>query len=253
MTVPEGPSGYGIFLNNSAVNVVINNNHISKNHLGISLDANYSTGIVITQNIISDNVLEGIRFNAGYDLAENAAEPVVTDNAIYRNAVGPSMMILGEMSANPEGIYGNGLYNASDKLQLASNWYGTNTLVTWDYDTGVVGYGTMCPRINTTAIKFDNLTYNSPGNYSIVFYKNGEIASNLPEFDMYATLNRGTAKEAEVNFNVLNGVGTFNFNANNYDDVNNIIEISVGSLLDSTYRTFKITSKYEVPQSEIPV
>lgn len=253
MTVPEGPSGYGIFLNNSAVNVVINNNHISKNHLGISLDANYSTGIVITQNIISDNVLEGIRFNAGYDLAENAAEPVVTDNAIYRNAVGPSMMILGEMSANPEGIYGNGLYNASDKLQLAPNWYGTNTLVTWDYDTGVVGYGTMCPRINTTAIKFDNLTYNSPGNYSIVFYKNGEIASNLPEFDMYATLNRGTAKEAEVNFNVLNGVGTFNFNANNYGDVNNIIEISVGSLLDSTYRTFKITSKYEVPQSEIPV
>ena len=253
MTVPEGPSGYGIFLNNSAVNVTINQNHIANNHLGISLDANYSTGIVITQNTITDNVLEGIRFNAGYDLAQNAVEPVVTDNAIYRNAVGPSMMILGEMSANPEGIYGPGQWNESLRLKLDPNWYGTNTLVTWDYDTGVVGYGTMCPRISTTAIKFDNLTCNSPGNYSIVFYKNGEVASNLPEFDMYATLNRGTAKEVEVNFNVVDGVGTFCFNADNYNDAGNVIEISVGSLLDSTYRTFKITSKYNVPQSEIPV
>ena len=253
MTVPEGPTGYGIFLNNSAVNVTINNNHIANNHLGVSLDANYSTGIVITQNTITDNVLEGIRFNAGYDLAQNAVEPIVTDNAIYRNAVGPSMMILGEMSANPEGIYGPGQWNESLRLKLDPNWYGTNTLVTWDYDTGVVGYGTMCPRISTTAIKFDNLTYNASGKYSIEFYKNGEIASNLPEFDMYATLNRGTAKEIEVNFNVVNGVGSFAFNANNYNDADNVIEISVGSLLDSTYRTFKITSIYEVPQSEIPV
>ena len=133
------------------------------------------------------------------------------------------------------------------------NWYGTNNLVTWDYDTGVVGYGTMCPRISTTAIKFSNLTYNSPGNYSIVFYKNGEVASNLPEFDMFATLNRGTAKEIEVNFKVIEGMGTFKFNSANFNDANNIIEISVGSLLDSTYRTFKITSTYDVPESEIPV
>lgn len=175
MTVPEGPSGYGIFLNNSAVNVTINHNHIAYNHLGISLDANYSTGIVITQNTITDNVLEGIRFNAGYDLAQNAVGPVVTDNAIYRNARGPSMMILGEMSANPEGIYGPGQWNESLRLKLDSNWYGTNNLVTWDYDTGVVGYGTMCPRISTTPIKFNNLTFNSPGNYSIVFYKNESV------------------------------------------------------------------------------
>lgn len=252
MTVPEGPTGYGIFLNNSAVNVTINRNHIAYNHLGISIDANNSTGIVITQNTITDNVLEGIRFNAGYDLAEDAIEPVVTDNAIYRNAVGPSMMILGEMSANPEGIYGPGQWNESLRLKLDPNWYGTNNLVTWDYDTGVVGYGTMCPRISTTAIKFDNLTYNSPGNYSIVFYKNGEVASNLPEFDMFATLNRGTANEVEVNFAIINGVGTFKFGAENYNIADNVIEISVGSLLDSTYRTFKITSTYEVPDSEIP-
>ena len=253
MTVPEGPSGYGIFLNNSAVNVTINHNHIAWNHLGISLDANHSTGIVITQNTITDNVLEGMRFNAGYDLAENAVEPVVTDNAVYRNARGPSMMILGEMSANPEGIYGPGQWNESLRLKIDPNWYGTNNLVTWDYDTGVVGYGTMCPRISTTAIKFDNLTYNSPGNYSIVFYKNGEVASNLPEFDMYATLNRATAKEIEINFKVVNGVGTFKFDSANYNTTNNLIEISVGSLIDSTYRTFKITSKYEVPESEIPI
>lgn len=252
MTVPEGPSGYGIFLNNSAVNVTINHNHIAWNHMGISLDANYSTGIVITQNTITDNVLEGIRFNAGYDLAENAVEPIVTDNAIYRNARGPSMMILGEMSANPEGIYGPGQWNDSLRLKIDPNWYGTNDLVTWDYDTGVVGYGTMCPRISSSPIRFDNLTCNSPGNYSIVFKKYGEIASNLSEFDMYATLNRGTAKETEVNYNVADGVGSFKFNSTNYNDSGNVIEISVGSLIDSTYRTFKITFRYEVPDSEIP-
>ena len=253
MTVPEGPSGYGIFLNNSAVNVTINRNHIAWNHLGISLDANYSTGIVVTQNTITDNVLEGMRFNAPYDLAENAVEPIVTDNAIYRNARGPSMMILGEMSANPEGIYGPGQWNESLRLKLDPNWYGTNSLVTWDYDTGVVGYGTMCPRISTTAIKFDNLTCNAPGNYSVVFYKNGEVASNLAEFELYATLNRATAKEVEVKFNVVNGVGSFTFDAGNYNGSNNVIEISVGSLIDSTYRTFKITSTYNVPDSEIPI
>ena len=251
MTVPEGPTGYGIFLNNSAVNVTINHNHIYANHLGISLDANYSTGIVITQNTITDNVLEGIRFNAGYDLAENAVLPHVTDNAIYRNARGPSMMILGEMSANPFGIYGGGLLDPSQKLQLEANWYGTNNLVTWDNDTGVVGYGTMCPRINTTNIEF-NMTFNSPGNYSIRFYKNGEFDANLPEFDMFATLNRGTDKQVEAVFDVVDGVGTFTFDSSNFNSTNNVIEISIGSLIDSTSRVFKVTYLYEVPEGEIP-
>ncbi|WP_305557056.1 Ig-like domain repeat protein [Methanobrevibacter sp. V74] len=244
MTVPEGPSGYGIFFNNSAVNVTVNHNHIYSNHLGISLDANHTTGIVITQNTITDNVLEGIRFNAGYDLALNAVEPHVTDNAIYRNARGPSMMILGELSANPEGIYGNGLYNDGDKLQLEANWYGTNNLVTWDYDAGVIGYGTMCPRINTTNIIF-NMTRNSHDSYSIVFYKNGELASNLPEFDMYATLNKENESAVEVIFNVVNGVGTFALDSQNYIAGNNTIDISIGSLFYSTSRVFKVTYSYE--------
>ena len=251
MTVPEGPTGYGLLLNNSAVNVTINHNHIYANHLGISLDANFSTGIVITQNTITDNVLEGIRFNAGYDLAENAILPHVTDNAIYRNARGPSMMILGEMSANPFGIYGGGLLDPSQKLQLEANWYGTNNLVTWDNDAGVVGYGTMCPRINTTNIEF-NMTFNSPGNYSITFYKNGEYDSNLPEFDMFATLNRGTDKQKEIAFNVVKGVGTFTFDSSNFNSTNNVIEISIGSLIDSTSRVFKVTYLYKVPEGEIP-
>ena len=251
MTVPEGPSGYGIYLNNSAANVTINKNHIAYNHLGISIDANYSTGIVITQNTITDNVLEGIRFNAGYDLAENAVEPIVTDNAIYRNARGPSMMILGELSANPEGIYGGGLFNPEERLKLDANWYGTNSLKTWDYDTGVVGYGTMCPRINTTAISFKEIVCTTPGSYNVTFYKNGEMASNLPTFDLYATLNRGTDKEVEVIFDVVGGVGSFSFNSQNYYPNNNTIEISIGSLIYSTSRVFKPTYSYEVPESEI--
>ena len=252
MTVPEGPTGYGIYLNNSAVNVTINKNHIYSNFIGISLDANYSTGIVITQNTITDQVLEGIRFNAGYDLAENAVEPHVTDNAIYRNARGPSMMILGEMSANPAGIYGPGEWNASLKLKIEPNWYGTNQIVTWDNDTGYVGYGTMCPRINTSEIKFNEITYNN-GSYEVVFYKNGIQASNLPEFDLFATLNWGSNNAVEVNFKVINGVGSFTFNSSDYNATNNTISITVATLIESTSRVPNIIYYYEVPESEIPV
>ncbi len=250
MTIPEGPTGYGVYLNNSAVNVTINKNYIYDNFIGISLDANYSTGIVITQNTITDQILEGIRFNAGYDLAENAVEPHVTDNAIYRNARGPSMMILGEMSANPFGIYGNGLYNASDKLQLEANWYGTNQIVTWDNDTGVVGYGTMCPRINTSEIKFNEITYNN-GSYEVVFYKNGVKDLNLPEFDLFATLNWGSNKAVEVNFKVMDGVGSFSFNSGDYLPTDNTISITVATLINSTSRVPKVIYSYEVPESEI--
>ena len=64
------------------------------------------------------------------------------------------------------------------------------------------------------------------------------MAINLPKFDMYATLNRGTDKQMEITFDVINGVGVFSFDAANYFDENNIIEISIGSLIDSTSRIF---------------
>lgn len=248
LEVPEGPRGYGIFLNNSAVNVVITNNSIVWGHLGISIDANRSTGIVVTGNLITDNVLEGIRFNAGYDLAENAIEPLITDNAIYRNARGPSMMILGEMSANPGGIYGPGQWDDDAKLKIAPNWYGVNALQTWDNDTGIVGIGTMCPRIKTTEIKFDEIVAKAPGSYSVTFTKDGEVASNLCEFDLYATLNH----DVEVNFKVVNGVGEFSFDASEFKDGSNVIEISVGSL-NSQERVFKSFYNYQVPENEVPV
>ena len=248
MLVPEGPRGYGIFLNNSAVNVTITKNNITWNHLGISVDANYSTGIVITSNLITDNVLEGIRFNEGYDLAQNAVEPLVTDNAIYRNARGPSMMILGELSANPAGIYGAGVFNDSLKLHLDSNWYGKNQIITWDYETGIGGYGTMCPRISTTGIAFKSIDCVEPGKYSISFYKNDEIASNLPIFEMYATLN----DDVETRFYVVNGVGVFSFDSQCFNNTNNEIKISIGSLNDLN-RIFKVEMSRTLESSEIPV
>ncbi len=252
MTVPEGPNGYGIFLNNSAVNVSITKNSITNNHMGISIDANYSTGIVITSNCISDNVLEGIRFNAGYDLANNAIEPIVTNNAIYRNAKGPSMMILGELSANPGGIYGPGVNNDSAKLHVGANWYGTNSLVTWDIETGIVGFGTMCPRIKTSEIKFNEINCTGNGSYEVKFYNNDELASGLPKFNLYATLNRGSDKEVEVNFNVIDGVGRFTFNHEDFNLTSNTIEVSIGSLINKTDRIYKAFYDYEVPESEIP-
>ena len=248
MDVPEGPLGYGIFLNQSAVNVTIQHNNVTDNYMGISIDCNFSTGIVITSNLISDNALEGIRFNEGYDLAENAVEPIVTDNAIYRNAKGPSMMILGEMSANPAGIYGGALTNASLKLKIDPNWYGKNQLVTWDYDTGVVGYGTMCPRINSTGIAFKEIVCTSPGTYSITFYKNGVLASNLPVFEMYATLNNNTEKV----FYVINGVGEVTFDSKDFNNESNKIEISIGSLRDTT-RYFEVLMSKTLNATEIPV
>ena len=246
MDVPEGPLGYGIFLNQSAVNVSITNNRILDNYMGISVDANYSTGIVILRNWISDNALEGIRFNAGYDLAENAVEPNVNDNAIYRNARGPSMMILGELSANPNGIYHYGEFNDTERLQLGTNWYGKNARITWDYVTNTTGYGTMCPRIATTYISVKEIEVLSPGNYQIKFYKNDTVASNLPVFEMFATLN----DNVEVKFNVINGVGIFSFDSG-YDVDNNQIKVSIGSLKDQ-YRTFEVLLNKTLDSNEIP-
>ena len=251
--VPEGPRGYGLYLNSSAVNITISLNNLSNNYIGISVDSNNSTGIVITGNLIADNSLEGIRFNAGYDLAENCVEPIVTDNAIYRNAEGPSMMILGEMSANPFGIYGPGEWDDDLKLKIGPNWYGVNHLRTWDNDTGVVGVGTMCPRIKTTEIRFDTLESEIPGTYIINFKKDGVLDTNLATFDMYATLNNGTDKQTEVHFYVINGTGSFSFDKENYLESNNKIEISVGSLINIIDRLYAVVYKYEVPDSEIPV
>ena len=234
MDVPEGPLGYGIFLNQSAVNVSIIDNRILDNYMGISVDANYSTGIVILRNWISDNALEGIRFNAGYDLAENAVEPNVNDNAIYRNAKGPSMMILGELSANPEGIYHYGEFNDTKRLQLGTNWYGKNARITWDIVTNTTGYGTMCPRIATIYISVKEIEVVSPGTYQVKFYKDDAVASNLPVFEMYATLNHNV----EIKFNVVEGVGTFSFDSG-YSIGENVIEVSIGSLKDQ-HRTFEV-------------
>ena len=253
MDVPEGPRGYGIFLNNSAVNITINENNISNNYIGISIDSNKSTGIVITSNLIADNSLEGIRFNAGYDLAENCVEPIVTSNAIYRNAEGPSMMILGEMSANPFGIYGPGQWDENLRLKIGPNWYGVNSLRTWDNDTGITGVGTMCPRIKTSEIKFETLESDTPGTYKINFKKDGELDTGLAIFDMYATLNFGTDKQTEVHFYVINGTGQFSFDKENYIDGENNIKISVGSLINIDFRLYEVIYTYEVPESEIPV
>ena len=235
------------------MNILIRENNISNNYIGISIDSNNSTGIVVTSNLIADNSLEGIRFNAGYDLAENCVEPNITNNAIYRNAEGPSMMILGEMSANPFGIYGPGQWDESLKLQIGPNWYGVNSLRTWDNDTGIVGVGTMCPRIKTSEIKFETIESEAPGSYKINFYKDGELASNLAQFDLYATLNRGTDKETEVHFNVINGTGSFSFDGEFYLENDNKIEISAGSLINIVDRLYSVVYTYNVPAAEIPV
>ena len=156
------------------------------------------------------------------------------------------------MSANPFGIYGPGATNDSLKLKIGPNWFGVNSLITWDYDTGIVGVGTMCPRIKAEEIKFTGIELVSPGTYRINFYKNGELATNLATFDLYATLNLGSIHAVEVNFKVINGTGTFSFDKECYDSINQI-RISVGPLIKVIERSYKIIYTYTVPDEEIPV
>lgn len=93
----------------------------------------------------------------------------------------------------------------------------------------------------------------NPGTYKISFYKDGELATSLASFDIYATLNRGTDKETEVHFNVINGTGNFSFEKNQFSDSDNKIEISVGSLINIVDRIYTVVYTYNVPESEIPV
>ena len=111
----------------------------------------------------------------------------------------------------------------------------------------------MCPRIKTSEIKFETLESETPGTYVINFKKDGELDTSLASFDIYATLNRGTDKETEVHFYVINGTGRFSFDKENYLDSNNKIEISVGSLINIVDRLYSVVYTYEVPESEIPV
>ena len=55
----------------------------------------------------------------------------------------------------------------------------------------------------------------------------------------------------EINFIVVDGVGSFTFSSADYGSDNGI-DISIGSLLNSTSRTFKVTYHHDVPESEIP-
>lgn len=249
LDVIEGPLGYGISLRHSGVNISILDNNINNNYMGIFIDAKDCTGIVIIGNSISNNTIEGITFNENYTYAENAVQPVVENNAIYNNAKGPSRIILGEVSANPNGIYGPGEWDDTLKLVLGSNWYGTNTYTTWG--DNVTGAGTICPRISTDLITF-NLSYAGNGKYNIEFYNNGKLATRLPEFTVYFTLNYQTDKQIEQLVTVRNGVATFSFPPENYYDANNIIEASSGSLFDMS-RIFQVISTYNVPDSEIPI
>lgn len=56
----------------------------------------------IVGNSISDSIIEGLTFNENYTYGEGASMAIVENNAIYNNAKGPSMIILGEVSANPQ-------------------------------------------------------------------------------------------------------------------------------------------------------
>ena len=241
----EGPTGYGISMQKSGVNVTIKENIIKDNYMGVFIDAKNCSGIVIRGNEISYSVIEGLTVNENYIYAEGA-KLNIENNAIYNNAKGPSLMILGEISANLAGIYGPGEFNDSLKLVMDSNWYGTTVYTKWGENS--TGAGTLCPRIKTTLIDF-KLTYKGNCTYEAEFYNNNNTASELPDFDYYMTLNYYTDKEQEVIMHVHEGKGIIEFSKENYFEINNIIEGSSGSLRDSD-RPFRVTYTYNVPDDE---
>ncbi len=246
MEMIEGLYGYGISIRHSGVNVTVTNNRINNNYMGVFIDAKNCSGIVITGNEISNSTVEGLTVNENYTYAPGATL-VVENNAIYNNAKGPSLIILGEVSANPNGIYGPGEWNDSLKLQLGSNWYGTNKYTTWGENN--TGPGTICPRIQTTLIPY-NITCISAGKYQVTFYNNGSIASNLSDLTTYFVLNYYTDKQEVVEVLVHQGKATFEFKTENYNATNNIIE---GFSVFEPDRPKSVIYTYNVPDSEIPV
>ena len=245
MVMIEGPYGYGISMRHSGVNVTVINNRINNNYMGVFIDAKNCSGIVITGNEISNSTIEGLTVNENYTYAPGAVL-IVENNAIYNNAKGPSQIILGEVSANPNGIYGPGEWNDTLKLQLGPNWYGTNKYTTWGLNQ--TGPGTICPRIHTTLIPY-NITCISPGKYEVTFYNNGSIASKLPDLTTYFVLNYNTAKEEVVEVVAHQGKAIFEFSAKNYNATDNIIE---GFSVFDPNRPKSVIYTYNVPESEIP-
>ena len=245
MVMIEGPYGYGISMRHSGINVTVTNNRINNNYMGVFIDAKNCSGIVITGNEISNSTIEGLTVNENYTYAPGAVL-IVENNAIYNNAKGPSQIILGEVSANPNGIYGPGEWNDTLKLQLGPNWYGTNKYTTWGLNQ--TGPGTICPRIHTTLIPY-NITCISPGKYEVTFYNNSSIASKLPDLTTYFVLNYNTDKEKVVEVVAHQGKATFEFSAKNYNETNNIIE---GFSVFDPNRPKSVIYTYNVPESEIP-
>ncbi|WP_299524762.1 right-handed parallel beta-helix repeat-containing protein [uncultured Methanobrevibacter sp.] len=245
MTMIEGPYGYGISIRHSGVNITVTNNRINNNYMGVFIDAKNCSGIKITSNEISNSTIEGLTVNENYTYAPGATL-IVENNAIYNNAKGPSQIILGEVSANPNGIYGPGEWNDTLKLQLGPNWYGTNKYTTWGENN--TGPGTICPRIHTTLIPY-NISCIAPGKYEVTFYNNGSVADKLPDLTTYFVLNYKTEKEEVVKVVVHQGKATFGFSTENYDSTNNIIE---GFSVFEEDRPKSVIYTYNVPESEIP-
>ena len=243
----EGPYGYGISVRHSGNNIEILNNLINENYMGIFLDSANSSGIIIKSNEIRDSVIEGFTANENYTPASGATL-IVENNALYNNAKGPSQIILGEVSANPAGIYGPGEWDDDLKLVLGPNWYGTTLYTKWAEDNP--GAGTICPRIKTTLIVCELKSLGN-GKYNVTFLNDGEIVTELPDFTYHFTLNAYSDLQQETIANVHNGMATIEFDKENFNSSDNIIEGSSGSLFDSD-RPFRVTYTYNVPDSEIP-
>ena len=247
MDMVEGPYGYGISVRHSGTNINIKDNQINENYMGIFLDSENSSGIKITGNEIRDSIIEGFTANENYTPASGATL-IVENNALYNNAKGPSLMILGEVSANPAGIYGPGEWDDDLKLELGPNWYGTTLYTKWgDNNTGP---GTICPRIKTTLIDIE-LTNSGEGKYNVAFVKDNKTVTELPDFKYHFTLNAYTALQQEIVITAHQGVATLEFSKDHYNSTGNIIDGSSGSLFDSD-RPFRVTYTYNVPDSEIP-
>ena len=85
----------------------------------------------------------------------------------------------------------------------------------------------------------------------MTFLNDGEIVTELPDFTYHFTLNAYSDLQQETKANVHNGMATIEFNKENFNSSDNIIEGSSGSLFDSD-RPFRVTYTYNVPDSEIP-
>lgn len=214
---------HGVYLDTNVKNTQITHNTINNNlKCGIELDGSGSTTDIIN-NTISENKI-------GIDINSETDNLNIISNTITKNKGNDEDSGIGinfgwgykessTLSVNYNAIFGNDRREicASDyskKTSIGYNWYGSD-------DPRQIR---VCPYVSSKYVNY--VTTESKGNFTTVFYgADGQVATNIPNFDIVYQLNNGK----KVRVTVKNGVATITFLSSEYQLKNNQLLIQTSS------------------------